>query len=256
VEIGARSKEREYAYPRDWYAAVIDAAASGSALDVASSYAATFRPLAMPSTDGASRLPDGSLEYTFARLPRAEEYEDRPTQRRTLMLAPDSGGWFVRDRDGRIVRDRREVARLLSGWPDVRRFALSLLPEPAPGGRKRCAPWTIARALLFADLQPALGTCATARRLLAWEDQLGAPWHIPGVAHLVSRFEAGGALGAEERRTLKRAERTMIRSCRRAGVEPIRDCLDTRIRVTSAAARSRGCGSVVRWPPHPRSAHG
>lgn len=134
-----------------------------------------------------------------------------------LEVAFDAGGGFVRDPDGRIVRDRRQVARLLSRRPAARRFALSLLAEPAARGRKRCAPWTIARGLLFADLQPAFGTRPTARMLLAWEDELDAPWRIPGVTRLVSRFEAGTERGAEETRALRRAEDAMIRACRRAG---------------------------------------
>ena len=230
VAIGARSKEREYAYPdrRAWLAEVIaDAVARGSAgdpastvLDVASSYLAAFRPLAMPAVGHDYRLADGSLwnDGAFAVLPRAEEYADRD-YRAGVMFAFDAGGGFVRDRDGRIVRDRCEVARLLRVRTGFQRFALSWLAEPVPKGRKRCAPWTIARALLFADLQPALGTRPAARRLLAWEEELGAPWRIPDAAGLVARFDAG-ELDAEERRTLRRAESTMIRSCRRAGVEP------------------------------------
>jgi hypothetical protein len=282
-------EEREYAYRdrRAWLAAVIASEVAratspalepdGAALDVASSYGATFHPLAMPAVGHAYRMPDGSIEHdgTYAVLPRAEEYEDKhwgrfrrgadderipctgletreelePLIRQgwTLHLddqirpayltrpgprarpyrvmitwAFDAGGGFVRDRDGRIVRDRREVARLLRGWPDLQRFALALCPEAAPGGRKRCAPWTIARGLLFADLQPALGTRPAARLLLAWEDELGAPWRTPGAAGLVARFEAGGEFDAEERRRLRRAEQTMVRSCRRSGVDPTR----------------------------------
>jgi hypothetical protein len=236
VTLDARTKEREYAYPdrRAWLVAVIaDAVAGapdGAALDVASSYAAAFHPVAAPAMGHDYRLPDGTLWHdgTYAQLPRAEEYEDNDwgafrgaddgrarTDRPMIMLAPDAGGFFVRDRDGRIVRDRREVSRLLRHVPDFQRFALALLPEPAALGRKRAAPWTIARALLFADLQPALGTRPAARQILTWEDQLGAPWRIPGAAGLVSRFDAGGELGAEERRALRIAEQTMIRSCRR-----------------------------------------
>jgi hypothetical protein len=283
MEIGVRSKEREYAYPREWYAAVIARATAGE-LDrasVASSYAATFHPLAMPAKGHAYRLPDGSIEHdgTYVRLPRAERYEDRDwgafrragdgrteeripcsgletreelepligrgggwtlhlddqirpayltrpgppvgPHRATIMLSLDAGGGFVRDRDGRIVRDRREVARILAGWPDLQRFALALLAEPAARGRKRRRPETIARGLLFANLQPAFGTRPTARRLLTWEDELGAPWRIPD-ADLAARFDAGGELSAEERHTLRRAEDSMIRSCRRAGIEPSR----------------------------------
>jgi hypothetical protein len=139
--------------------------------------------------------------------------------RSTIMISIDSGGGFVRDRDGRIVRDRRRAAWILRDLPDLRRFALALFAEPAPTGRKRRKSWTIARGLLLADLQPVLGQRPAARRLLAWEDELEAPWRIPGVARLVSRFEAGGELSAKERQTLRRAEQTMIRSCGRAGVE-------------------------------------
>ena len=133
-------------------------------------------------------------------------------------LSMDSGGGFVRDSDGRIVRDRRGVARLLKDEPNTQRFALALLAEPGPAGRKRCAPWTIARGLLFADLQPLLGTHPAARLLLAWEDELGAPWRVPGAAGLVARLEAGGKFDAAERRRRRRAEQTMVRSCRRSGV--------------------------------------
>jgi hypothetical protein len=217
VTLDARSKEREYAYPRDWYAAVIadDVAGKpdGAAL-VANSYAATFRPVAFPAKGHAYRLPDGSIEHdgTYARLPRAEDYADREW-RPSIMVSMDAAGGFVRDQEGRIIRDRREVARLLDDTPDFLRFALALLREPAPGGRKRCAPWTIARRLLFADLQPAFGTRPTARLLLAWEDELGAPWRLPGIAALVARFGSGGALTSEERRKLRRAEQTMRRAC-------------------------------------------
>jgi hypothetical protein len=279
VTLDARSKEREYAYPRDWYATVI-AAAGGPALDVASSYEATFHPWAFPATGHDYRLPDGSIEHdgTYVRLPRAEVYDDtdwgafrgvgdgrtdehipctgletreelepligrgrgwtlhldepaalagrfvpayltRPgppvgPHRAMITLSMDGGGGFVRDQDGRIVRDRREVARLLRGSPDFCRFALSLLPGPDPAGRKGYAPWTIARRLLFADLQPAFGTRPAARLLLAWEDELGAPWRIlDGAAGLVARAEAGDELTSEERRRLRGAEQTMRRAC-------------------------------------------
>jgi len=147
-------------------------------------------------------------------------YLTRPSRlggrnRAMLMVAFDAGGGFVRDRDGRIVRDRREIARFLRGWPDVQRFALALCREAASRGRKSFGPWNIARGLLFADLQPALGTRPAARLLLAWEDELGAPWRTPGAAGLVARFEAGAERGPEERHMLRRAEQTMIRSCRR-----------------------------------------
>ena len=148
--------------------------------------------------------------------PRARPY------RVMLEVSMDSGGGFVRDRDGRIVRDRREVARLLRGSPDLQRFALALCPEPDSAGRKSFEPWTVARGLLFADLQPALGTRPAARLLLAWEDELGAPWRTPGAAGLVARFEAGAERGAEERHMLRRAEQTMVRSCRRSGVDATR----------------------------------
>lgn len=235
VTLDARTKEREYAYPdrRAWLAAVIaDAVAGapdGAALDVASSYAAAFHPVAFPAMGHDYRLPDGTLWHdgTYAQLPRAEEYADDDwgafrgaddgrarADRPMITLAPDAGGFFVRDWDGRIVRDRREVSRLLRHAPDFQRFALSLLPGPDPAGRKGYAPWTIARRLLFADLQPAFGTRPTARLLLAWEDELGAPWRIlDGAAGLVARAEAGGALTSEERRKLRRAEQTMRRAC-------------------------------------------
>jgi hypothetical protein len=133
-------------------------------------------------------------------------------------LSMDSGGGFLRDSGGRIIRDRREVARLLKDEPDAQRFALALLAEPGPAGLKRYAPWTIARGLLFADLQPLLGTRPAARLLLAWEDEFGAPWRTPGAAGLVARLKAGDERGAEERHTLRCAEDAMIRSCRRSGV--------------------------------------
>jgi hypothetical protein len=227
-------KEREYAYPerRAWLAAVIADAVSrstgqadepdGQPLDVASSYAAAFHPLAMPAVGHDDRLPDGSVQNygEYTQLPKAEDYEDLDWEG-TVSLSSDSGGGFVRDSDGRIVRDRREVARLLRDSPDLQRFALGLLAEPPATGRKRRKPWTIARGLLFADLQPVLGTRRAARLLLAWEDELGAPWRDRGAAGLVARFEAGGEFDAEERRTLRRAEQSMVRSCHRSGVDPL-----------------------------------
>jgi hypothetical protein len=196
-------KEREYAYPerRAWLAAVIADAVSrstgqadepdGQPLDVASSYAAAFHPLAMPAVGHDDRLPDGSVQNygEYTQLPKAEDYEDLDWEG-TVSLSSDSGGGFVRDSDGRIVRDRREVARLLRDSPDLQRFALGLLAEPPATGRKRRKPWTIARGLLFADLQPVLGTRRAARLLLAWEDELGAPWRDRGAAGLVARFRS------------------------------------------------------------------
>ena len=227
-------KASEYAYPerRAWLAAVIADAVSrstgqadepdGQPLDVASSYAAAFHPLAVPAKGHDFLLPEGSVEHdgTYVRLPRAEDYEDRDWEG-TWSLSSDSGGGFVRDSEGRIVRDRREVARLLRDSPDLQRFALGLLAEPPATGRKRRKPWTIARGLLFADLQRVLGMRPAARLLLAWEDELGAPWRNRGVAGLVARFEAGVEFDAEERRTLRRAEQSMVRSCHRSGVDPL-----------------------------------
>lgn len=209
------AKRREYAYLREWYAGVIARAMAGG-LDnatVASSYAATFRPLAMPAVGGAYRLPDGSVENRkWTVLPLAEDYADRD-YRAMFTWAMDAGGGFLRTRDGRIVRDRREVARLLRDTPDFQRFVLSTLREPAPGGRKRRLPWTIARSLLFADLRPAFGTRPAARLLLTWEDELGAPWRIlDGAAGLVARAVAG-ELRTDERHTLRCAEQTMRRAC-------------------------------------------
>jgi hypothetical protein len=200
-------KRREYAYPerRAWLAGVVADHLAGVPLDVASSYVAAFRPFAA-FTVRQRIAADSYLSLTedhgpAALLPLAEETPDTDFRRR-VVVSVDGGGPFLRTEDGEIVRDRWIAAALF---------------RHAPGGRKRHEPWTIARALLFADLQPTLGARPAARRLLVWEEELGAPWRIPG-AGLAARFDAGGKLGAQERRTLRVAEQAMIRSCGRAGL--------------------------------------
>jgi hypothetical protein len=208
-------KRREYAYPerRAWLAGVVADHLAGVPLDVASSYVAACRPVRMftvqqrIAADSYEALTRGAVPEGI--LPPAEETPDGGERR--IVVSIDRGGGFLRSEvgavvrarrradGGEIVRDRREASRLLRRAPDLRRFTLGLFAEPAAGGRKRWAPWTIARGLLFADLQPALGR---ARR--------------PG-GSLHGR-RSSRRLGASLARTLPRGQRRAASSPQTSGI--------------------------------------